>query len=138
MNKYTFFPQHFPVDSLIPILGDAVKQVQWNTQAPMPLVVAAALATASLASQGHVTVRRPNQIRAMPVSLYSLTIAASGERKTEVMNLFMKPIREFEAIQAVEAEKQMLKYKAAHIAWKIEMNALKRQLAELIDGDKNE
>lgn len=135
MNKYTFQSQPFPVDALVPILGDAVKQAQWNTQAPMPLAVAAALATASLATQGHINVRRPNQTRSMPVSLYTLIIAESGERKTEVMNHFVKPIREFEAHQVAEAEKKMLAYKAAHMVWETELKALKRQLAELIDGD---
>ncbi|MDA3876378.1 MAG: DUF3987 domain-containing protein, partial [Halothiobacillus sp.] len=93
------FPFPFPVHSLPPLLRDAVIEVQKNSQAPSALVVASALSAISLACQGAVNVLRPGDLLS-PTSLYLLTIAESGERKTSVDAYFTKPIRDFEAVQA--------------------------------------
>lgn len=69
----------YPVQSLGP-LRPAVEAVQGMTQAPVAIPAQSALAVASLAVQGFSDVDTLGGPR--PVSLYALTIARSGERKS--------------------------------------------------------
>jgi hypothetical protein len=114
---------HLPV-----ILKDAVDEVQRNTGAPHQLVLNSALAVISAAAQGHYNVRRPGNLVG-PVSLYLLTIAASGERKTTIDSLFTKPIRDFESVQRSIAKLEEPAYLANLERWEAESQALKRVIA---------
>ena len=69
----------YPVAALGP-LRPAIEAVQGMTLAPIAIPAGSALAVASLAVMGHADVETLGGRR--PVSLYVLTIAASGERKT--------------------------------------------------------
>ena len=69
----------YPVVALGPLRA-AVESVQGMTQAPVAIPAASALAVASLAVQGFANVETLGGPR--PVSLYALTIARSGERKS--------------------------------------------------------
>lgn len=91
-NLFSISPEH----NLPPLLKDVVFEVQGQVKAPMPLVVSSALAAVSVACQGIADVRRMESLEG-PISLWFLSIAESGERKTTVDNLFMRPIRDFQA-----------------------------------------
>lgn len=67
----------YPVAALGPLRA-AVEAVQGMTQAPVAIPAQSALAVASLAVQGFADVETLGGPR--PLSLYALTIAASGER----------------------------------------------------------
>lgn len=69
----------YPVATLGPLRA-AVEAVQGLTQAPAALAAHSALAIASLAVQGHANVETLGGPR--PLSLFLLTVAASGERKS--------------------------------------------------------
>jgi putative DNA primase/helicase len=71
----------YPVEALPSMLREAVTEAQAFVQAPVALVVSAALSALSLAAQGVANVRRDHQLVG-PVSLYLLAVADSGERKT--------------------------------------------------------
>ncbi len=117
MNSFNIHHQKpFPIDALPTVIKNAVTEVQANTQAPLALVASSALGAISLACQNSINVCRPNGIES-PVSLFLLTIAESGERKTTVDNLFMKPIFEFEEVQAKKSKLELLEYKAKRLAW---------------------
>ncbi len=73
----------FPLSSLPPLIRDAVIEAQQITQAPLGLVAASALGAVSLVCQNLIDVCRLNTLRG-PVSLFFLTLAESGERKTAV------------------------------------------------------
>ena len=68
----------YPIDALGPLKA-AVLAVQKHRQAPVAIPAQSALAVASLAVQGHADVETLGGGFA-PLSLYCLTIAASGER----------------------------------------------------------
>ncbi|MDA3876917.1 MAG: YfjI family protein, partial [Halothiobacillus sp.] len=61
-----------------------------------------------------------------PTSLYLLTIAESGERKTSVDAYFTKPIRDFEAVQAGKYGAAAVQFKADLQAWDAERKAILR------------
>src|SRR6056297_2825571 len=87
----------YPVHALGPLRG-AVEAVQGITQAPVAIPAQSALAVASLAVQGFADVVTLGGPR--PLSLYALTIARSGERKSGSYEPFLAPLREVEREQA--------------------------------------
>lgn len=101
----------YPVDALPDSIRDAVIEVQAFMQAPMPMVANSAVSALSLAIQGFADVERASKL-AGPCSLYTLTIADSGERKTTVDGFFMKPIREYEAEVRETKKADLLRYES--------------------------
>ena len=108
--------QPFPVDAFPPIAYNAIMEVQRNTQTPFPMIASSMLGALSLAIQSKVDVCRMDGLTG-PCSLFVLTIAESGERKTTIDKLFTKPIRDFEASQAIAMKPELEKYRAEKAAW---------------------
>ena len=105
----------YPVASLGP-LRDAVRAVQGMTQAPVAIPAQSALAVASLAVQGFADVETLGGTR--PLSLYALTIARSGERKSACDAPLMAGLRAHE-IQASQGQREALgSWENAHALWK--------------------
>ena len=90
--------ESYPIDAFPEVVRGAVEEVQAFTQAPLPLVASSALGALSLTGQAYVDVKRAEGL-AGPTSLFLLTIADSGERKSTCDEFFTKPIREYERQQ---------------------------------------
>jgi len=86
---------NFPVDQFPPVIRNAIYEAQQITKAPIALIGASVLGAMSLACQNYIDVIRPGNFHG-PVSLFVLTIAESGERKSTVDNLLLKPLHEKE------------------------------------------
>lgn len=82
-----------PVDALGP-LRPAVLAIESVTKAPTAIALQSVLGTASLATQAHADVESLNGPR--PTSLFLLTVAMSGERKSACDSLAMRAVREIE------------------------------------------
>lgn len=76
----------YPVSSLGP-LREVVEAVQAITQAPVAIAAQSALSVASLAVQAHADVE--TLAGCVPTSLFCLTVAQSGERKSRCDKLVM-------------------------------------------------
>lgn len=87
----------YPLAHLGP-LRDAVEAVQGMAQAPVAIPAASALTVASLAVQGFANVETLGGPR--PVSLFALTIARSGERKSSCDAPLMAALRDHEREQS--------------------------------------
>lgn len=100
----------FPVEALGPI-APAARAIQRQTQAPIAICAQSVLAVAALAAQGL------NDATTLagraPTALFFLTIAESGERKSTVDQLAMKPIRDFEESLREEYDGAARKHKDA-------------------------
>jgi hypothetical protein len=107
----------YPVEALGPLRG-AVEAVQGRTLAPMAIPAQSALAVASLAVQGHADVETLGGHR--PLSLYCLTIAKSGERKSSCDAPLMAELRNFEKAQAEELRGDVTAWKNKSSLWKVE------------------
>ena len=70
----------YPIDALSPIIGPAARALMEHVQVPDALAAHAVLGFAALAAQAHANVQTLGGPR--PISLYMLTVAESGERKT--------------------------------------------------------
>jgi len=75
-------PLTYPVEALGELLGDAVERMAEVIGAPSAMAAQSVLATAALVTQGHVNVQLDG--RTYPLSLYLLTVASSGDRKSAV------------------------------------------------------
>jgi hypothetical protein len=105
----------YPITALGP-LQEAVRAVQGVTLAPVAIPAASALSVASLAVQGFVDVETLGGPR--PVSLYALTIAASGERKSSCDAPLMAGLRAFEKAEAIAQRDALASWQNAHALWK--------------------
>lgn len=119
--------QPFPVQALPDILREAVWDVQAKTQAPLPLIVSSVLGGISLASQHLYDVQRPDDI-VTPISLYLLILAESGERKSSVDTLLMKPFHDYEQDLRCHYEKEMTDFRVKDEVWKTKKRQLENQL----------
>jgi hypothetical protein len=104
----------YPVEALGP-LREAVEAVADITQAPVGLAAQSALSVASLAVQGLADVETLGGDA--PCSLFCLTIAESGERKSTCDRLLMKGVRDFEAEQETEYREEYEAFEVAHKIW---------------------
>ena len=120
--------ESYPVAHLGP-LREAVEAVQGMAQAPVAIPAASALTVASLAVQGFANVETLGGPR--PVSLYALTIARSGERKSSCDGPLMAALRDHEREQAKAQREAFTAWQNAHALWKGERD---RILAEAKKG----
>jgi hypothetical protein len=109
----------FPVSALGQVMSEAATAFQAKTQAPMDICGNAVLAVAGLAAQAHADVVLPTG-EAKPLSLYLVTIAPSGERKTSTDSLALVPVREREISLRQEHELASSDHENAHAAWDAE------------------
>lgn len=111
----------YPYQSLGPLRA-AVEAVQGMTQAPMAIPAASALTVAALVVQGFADVQTLGGAR--PVSLYALSIAVSGERKSSCDTPLMASLREYEREQSLIQTEAMTSWQNAHALWKGERDKI--------------
>jgi len=125
----------YPVEALGPLRA-AVEAVQRNRQAPVAIPAQSALAVASLAVQGHADVETLGG-GFSPLSLYCLTVAASGERKTGCDDDLMAAMAEY-------AQAQDCAYRELRKAWAIDVAIWKKRHDAILgrlkkgNGDRSE
>lgn len=111
----------YPVEALGPLSG-AVEAVQDVTQAPVAIAAQSALSVASLAVQGFANVETLGSDA--PVSLFCMTIAESGERKSSCDRLLVKGIRDFERTRAQPYRDALAEYDTAFEVWTMKRKRL--------------
>lgn len=125
-----------PVPYLVAALGplrEAVEAVQGMTLAPIAIPAQSALAVASLAVMAFADVETLGGYR--PLSLYCLTIAKSGERKSSCDTPFMAALRAFEKEQAMAQRDAFQSWQNAHALWKGERDRILAE-AKTAKGEK--
>lgn len=93
----------FPFDGLGGILGPAAKAIARDVQAPDAIAGASVLAAASLATQPLADVQLPHA--RLPLSLFILTAALSGDRKSATDTVACREVNELRTEQAREQSK---------------------------------
>lgn len=124
--------QPYPVDALGP-LQPAVQAVADMTGAPVAIPAQSALSVASLAVQGFADVE--TLAGYAPTSLYALTIAKSGERKSSCDGQFMRALRDHEKAQSAQRRDQMATWKNDVTLWKEKRESILSELKKK-GGDK--
>lgn len=122
-------PETYPIEALPETIRLAIEEVQAFVKAPFPLVASSAIGALSLAAQGLINVQRAEKLIS-PVSLFLLTIADSGERKTTCDVFFTKVMREYEQEQAEAMKPELERYQAELDAWTAERDGLLSAIKE--------
>ena len=108
----------YPVEALGP-LAAAAKAIASKVQVPDAMAGQAVLAAASLACQAHADVMLPYG-QSRPVSLYFVTVAGSGERKSTADNEALWPVyRREKTLREIHTE-EMKTWRIAFAAWSAE------------------
>lgn len=135
MNHYRYqFPTdggHTPKVEYSKLITNAFNEAKTITQAPDPMVYLATISAVSVAMQGLINVEMPTR-KVAPVSLMSLIIAESGERKSSLENLLTKGIKSFHKENAEQYQNKLKEYKSekrfsrreklkskSHLIWKM-------------------
>lgn len=95
--EYRPEPLAYPVEALGQILGPAVGRMAEVIGVPCAMAAQSVLATAALVAQSHANVHLDGRV--YPLSLYMLTVASSGDRKSAVDHLALAAAREWERRQ---------------------------------------
>jgi hypothetical protein len=112
-----------------------IEEVQRNTLAPEAMVAMEVLSALSTVGQLSYDYESPTgSVR--PLSLFSLVIADSGERKTSVHQIIAKPIYSFDAERMKQYDQQVADYEVKHRIWVTKNTALHRQLRKLIESQE--
>lgn len=128
-------PSAYPIELFPPILRNAVLEVEKASKAPRAMIASSLLATLSAASQGHYNVVRDKN-NTGPISLYFLTLAASGERKSAVDKYFGKPLIDYQRSEKAKGEPLLTKYKAEKSAWEAARQGIEVQIKKAYSGGK--
>ena len=128
-------PEAYPVEALPDGIRSAVQEVHGFVKAPLPLVASSALGALSLAGQAYVDVERSLKLVG-PASLFLLTIADSGERKSTCDGFFTKPLRDYEYEQAEAMKPEIERYQAEMDSWNAERDGLLSAIKEAAKKDK--
>ncbi len=107
------------MDALGPKMADAAHAFQARTQAPMDICANAVLAVAGLAAQAHADVELPTG-EVKPLSLFLMSIARSGERKTSTDNLALSPVRDRETKLRQDHGIASGEHLNVHAAWDVQ------------------
>jgi len=105
-------PAPFPMGALGNILGNAAKAIARDVQAPDALVAGSVLAAASLASQPLANILLPHGQRC-PLSLFIVTAALSGDRKSAVDAVSCFEVEEKRRADARKYAQELQKYEQA-------------------------
>ncbi|MGN5171900.1 DUF3987 domain-containing protein [Aeromonas sp. 102P] len=108
-----------------------MRQIQQQTQAPLGLIASSVLSAMGLACQDLVDVS-PKAGLIHPVSLFFITKADSGERKTAVDELVMKPFRKLELMAEQQYRDAHSQYTIELSVWEEEQKACKKALHKAI------
>ena len=103
--------QPYPVQAMGGILGPAVERMAEVIGVPQALAAQSVLAASALATQGHAGLQLDG--RNYPLSLYLITVAASGDRKTAADRCALLPARQWEREQWQRYSEQLARYRAA-------------------------
>jgi len=125
----------YPLAALPPYVHDAVAEVQAYVQSPVAMLATSALSAMSLAAQGQIDVARDDTLSG-PVSLFTLTIAESGERKTSGEGYFTKPIEQHEEEQRRKLAGPVRDYRAALASHKARCEGVLAQIRTLAKAGK--
>ena len=118
-------PKPYPINALGDLKG-IVEAVHKFTQAPIEIAAASALSATAMVVQGHANVETLGGVK--PLSLYMLTAARSGERKSSCDAPIIAAIKDFEKAQAKDMEHTFQKQKNRYEIYKAERSKITASL----------
>lgn len=125
----------FPVEALGQTLGNAVSAIASRIQCPPALAGASVLGAASLAAQSHADVINPATGAARPLSLFLVSIAESGSRKSAADHEAMRPVRVHEKTLQESYDAELPSYLRAMEAFEVAKSNAKKKKGDRYEID---
>lgn len=126
----------FPAHTLPPVLRDVVVALSRDVDAPIELISGTVLSAVSLACQGFIEIQIPDG-KKKPCSIYNLILADSGERKSTIHALVMKPFLDFEKKDKEVWEDALKNYNIDMLIWNSHnKNVLKKINKKINQGEE--
>jgi Protein of unknown function (DUF3987) len=130
-------PLPYPVEALGSVLAGFVRATVEATHCAAVTAAQSGLAVASLAAQAHADVTTPAGL-VRPLSLFLVTVAASGERKSAADVYALDPVRQIESEDRESYKRDHLPWRNRHEAWEAERARIKRERKLSADGKRTE
>lgn len=111
----------YPIDALGELLGNAAKAIARTVDAPVPIAVHSVLAVAAYAAQDKANIVIDG--RTIPLSLFLLTIAESGDRKSACDNVASAALSQWQRERVREHVQELQKFKNARDVYDSEHKA---------------
>lgn len=127
----------YPLEAFPGFVFKTVENVHKTVLSPVPVASQSVLGYMSAIAQGEVDVLITPGLKAKPVSLFLLTGAVSGDRKTTTDNLVNAPLHAYDLQQQKEYDEEMVEYKSSMGVWKIKEKVAAKKLKKLLE-DGNE
>ncbi|WP_440993596.1 YfjI family protein [Cysteiniphilum litorale] len=121
---------NYPLDALPDIIKDAIQSYAEYGQQPIPLLANSALSNVSLSCQGLANVAR-DDVLTSPVSMYFITVASSGERKTAADKVFGKGIEDWQDNTTKTMMPEYTRIKNEYTTWSIKRKGLLMMIRRL-------
>lgn len=118
---------NFPLQAFPLCIREVILDINECTQAPIPLIASSVISAMSLSCQGLINVK-VNQMAPFPVSLFLLVIANSGERKTTVDKMVMKPFYQHDLDSLRTFEQEKINYLLEMKVWEQKEKAILNQV----------
>lgn len=106
----------YPIEALSPKLHDAARAIVDKVQLPAAIAAQSVLAAAALAVQPYIDVELPTG-EIVPTSLFLISVAASGDRKSSADKLALHAIRLREKEMHADHAREQSTYIADHAAY---------------------
>jgi putative DNA primase/helicase len=119
-------PTPYLVEQLGDILGSAAQALHETIKAPLALCCQSVLAAAAFAAQSHFDVLLPWGAR-KPLSLFLLTVADSGERKSAVDDVVLGAAKAQERLEMTNYQIEFEHYEAELMKWKAASEAANKK-----------
>lgn len=110
-------PKPFPFDALGPILGQAALAMYQVIKAPDAICAQSVLAAAALATQTFANVVMDG--REMPLSIFFITIAESGDRKSGTDKVALKSVADWQKLLADSYRSQLSRFLLKKESWEM-------------------
>lgn len=121
---------HYPIKALPGIIGGAVQEVVEMVKCPPALAASSALSVLSVAGQALANVQPLSNLRPTPLSLYTLSIGESGERKTTADNFFSGGLNQWAHQKQMDNEQALIRSKAQVSAWNSEIEGIQAAIKQ--------
>jgi len=116
----------FPIEALPPVMRAAVEALEEHVQAPRSLCAHSVLSAAMLVCQGLADIKVEGLPAPVPLSLFMLAIAVSGERKSACDTLALRAVANEEARLRLEHAEEDRRFRAAWAAFEAEKKKIER------------
>lgn len=101
----------YPLDALGNLLGPAAKAIAGHVQAPIEIAAQSILGAAALVAQSKANLLIDSRV--IPLSLFCLTVAESGDRKTSCDKIAMQSVNQWQRDELTHYQIQLDSYEAA-------------------------